>query len=743
VSRRRARSRFVYPPTSPRGTGNAEVDTWSLAFATALAAATGAWCKPRGTFVIRTPQAAWFYWYNGPASPVYGVIPMASGLKLDLSEATIRVEVADWMVNTTRIALFYTPGFSTTAGRVSNITVRGGTIDFTRWGVRGTPSYCYAFGLLGVDDFKMEYTRIIGANGEKQGRGGFMLNCRRPHLRNCTYKNIAQGHYMAFTDYGNASGLRFENLAEGIDFDQPCRGWIISDTFAKSLTEQVWDGGTIDHCLFHGLVASDIPNVIQLYVKPGCWQTYAEMWDHLGAVSITFDTTANTITFGSAVGGVTPNNPVIANGRHIGLNIVGTLPTGLFKETLYYLVNVSGQTAQLSLTEGGAAIDFSGSPTSNNTATFYPNDIRICEKVTISGVKVLNAAGGEIIRISNLRQGGIFYLGTSDQCRDITLYDWHCEGVGKVVINEGRNIVVDKMTLRNCTPVRDTKLGYAFVAREASSGGNSSANSYLSLKVSRLTIDGCTQGGAAVSGATELTWDDVKIVDYVGEQWTEGAATYDTRFGFVLARVGSKAGGFLSIGKTDIRGGPDNCTDFKFDDVNTPGMEYRIDFVGPFNFASSRTATGVTPCDVRVSTDDTREAVKKTVVVPFDETVDTTATTKTKHAASDLQVYRKVVTGSVKTLAAITAGSGANGSTVTLARRVAGVETNISNGFLRLDVDAGVAADAERFLPMGSNETGSTIAPGETLVAKIVAAGTGGTSPPCALNLGVIEYTSV
>jgi len=740
----------ITPPTapsilSPPATGDAIVDTANLTIAFAESARTGETSVLSGEYFIGFEQVVWFYWYNSLANPVYGAVPIVSGMSVDATDATFRYQRADWMPSNPRTVMFYSPGFSTSAGRLSNIKWRGGTFNFARTGVTETPSQASAFGLVGVDDFTVENARFIGADGERRGRGGFMLNCRKPRILNCSYKNMAQGHYLAFADDGHSFGLSFENLAEGIDFDLPCRGWIVTDTFAKSLSEQVWDGGSIDQCLFDGLCVSDTPNVMQLYTKPEAWQTFSELWDHLGSLYVTFNTTVNTITFGSVVeGAAEPINPVIANGSHVGLNVVGTLPTGLAPNTLYYLINVSGRTAQLSLTEGGSAIDMTGSPTSNNTATFYPTDLRICDKITISGVRATDMiAAAPIVQVSNLRQSGNFYLGGGVQCRDITLYDWQCEGGGLILINEGTNIIVDMMTLENCRPARDEDIGFAFVARESTKGGSYTTNSYLSLKVSRLTIDGSTQGGVLINGAAELSWDDVKVSGYVGEEWVVDGVTYDTRYGVAMVRAGSKAGAILTVGKTDILEGPDDGTDFAFSDVNIPAGSYTVSFDGPFNFASNLTATGVTPCDVGVKSNTTRNAISKTLVVPFDDSVNTTATTKTKFAASDLETYIKVLSCSVKTLDAIAPGSGGNGSAVKLVRRVAGVANDIVNGVLRLDSNSGVAADAERYMPMGSNEANSTTAPGETLVAKIVAAGTGGTSPPCALNLAVLKYTSV
>lgn len=48
----------------------------------------------------------------------------------------------------------------------------------------------------------------------------------------------------------------------------------------------------------------------------------------------------------------------LANGDKVVLKATAGLPTGLSADTIYFVISVSGQTFQLSLTSGGAAINF-------------------------------------------------------------------------------------------------------------------------------------------------------------------------------------------------------------------------------------------------------------------------------------------------------------------------------------------------------------------------------------------------
>ena len=96
----------------------------------------------------------------------------------------------------------------------------------------------------------------------------------------------------------------------------------------------------------------------------------------------------NTFTVTIASPGVfTLNNGSLINGMAIALTSTGTLPTGLTIGTVYYVVNASGSTFQLSTTFGGAAINTSGSQ--SGTQYVVPNGLPITSLGGASDVPAL------------------------------------------------------------------------------------------------------------------------------------------------------------------------------------------------------------------------------------------------------------------------------------------------------------------------------------------------------------------
>lgn len=77
----------------------------------------------------------------------------------------------------------------------------------------------------------------------------------------------------------------------------------------------------------------------------------------------------------------------LRNGTAVMLNTTGALPTGLNVSTVYYVVNSSGTTCNLSLTYGGAAINTSG--TQSGTQSFSPRGIKITDLGDASNCPVI------------------------------------------------------------------------------------------------------------------------------------------------------------------------------------------------------------------------------------------------------------------------------------------------------------------------------------------------------------------
>jgi hypothetical protein len=95
------------------------------------------------------------------------------------------------------------------------------------------------------------------------------------------------------------------------------------------------------------------------------WNT--EVYDTDG-----FAPTASTVTISIASPGVvTWTGHNFANNSPIVLTTTGALPTGFTAGTTYYVVNQAANTFQLSATQGGAAINTSGTQSGTHTATNY------------------------------------------------------------------------------------------------------------------------------------------------------------------------------------------------------------------------------------------------------------------------------------------------------------------------------------------------------------------------------------
>ena len=75
---------------------------------------------------------------------------------------------------------------------------------------------------------------------------------------------------------------------------------------------------------------------------------------------VLLSSTGGTVTITIASPAVITSSVNLPNGSSIQLGTTGALPSGLSTNTTYYVINVSGTTFNLSLTQGGAAINTTG-----------------------------------------------------------------------------------------------------------------------------------------------------------------------------------------------------------------------------------------------------------------------------------------------------------------------------------------------------------------------------------------------
>lgn len=103
------------------------------------------------------------------------------------------------------------------------------------------------------------------------------------------------------------------------------------------------------------------------YIERAYSATWPVTYDHPAAVAVDFIAGYAT-PFTATSNTLTAKGHPFANGDSVRLsNTGGVLPTGLAASTNYYAIGVSGDTLQLSLTEGGTAVVITG----NGTGTHF------------------------------------------------------------------------------------------------------------------------------------------------------------------------------------------------------------------------------------------------------------------------------------------------------------------------------------------------------------------------------------
>jgi hypothetical protein len=129
-------------------------------------------------------------------------------------------------------------------------------------------------------------------------------------------------------------------------------------------------------------------------------------WDLIGGTIIRGTGTENAFTDNTAAGGtvtfdlgtdrVQRTAHGYQNGGRVYLSTDGTLPTPLLEDTTYWVVGVTVNDFQLSLTEGGAAIDLGGSPSGTHIVhNNLPTQYAIIESLGIHDVSRCFSFGAE------------------------------------------------------------------------------------------------------------------------------------------------------------------------------------------------------------------------------------------------------------------------------------------------------------------------------------------------------------
>lgn len=117
--------------------------------------------------------------------------------------------------------------------------------------------------------------------------------------------------------------------------------------------------------------------------------------------------TGQTFTVNASTDVVTANSHGFSNGYHVLVDSTVTLPGGLSKQVIYYVINVTTNTFQLSTTSGGSAVNITD--TGTGTHTVYNNSLlpNRCGRTAIgsgTGTKVATIASilGNVFTVTGL-----------------------------------------------------------------------------------------------------------------------------------------------------------------------------------------------------------------------------------------------------------------------------------------------------------------------------------------------------
>jgi len=147
---------------------------------------------------------------------------------------------------------------------------------------------------------------------------------------------------------------------------------------------------------------------------------------------VALNTTGGTVTITIATPAVITSSVNLPNGSSIQLGTTGALPTGLSTNTTYYVVNVSGTTFNLALTQGGAAINTTGTQSGTQSISLlgdvplFQNALTVSDASNFVLVFGTNALGSStidpmLIRWSDQQNPLVWYPDVTNQAGDVRL----------------------------------------------------------------------------------------------------------------------------------------------------------------------------------------------------------------------------------------------------------------------------------------------------------------------------------
>ena len=147
---------------------------------------------------------------------------------------------------------------------------------------------------------------------------------------------------------------------------------------------------------------------------------------------VALNTTGGTVTITIATPAVVTSSVTLPNNSSIQLGTTGALPSGLSTNTTYYVINVSGTTFNLSLTQGGAAINTTGSQSGTQSISLlgdvplFQNYLQVSDASNFVLVFGTNALGTStidpmLIRWSDQQNPLVWYPDVTNQAGDVRL----------------------------------------------------------------------------------------------------------------------------------------------------------------------------------------------------------------------------------------------------------------------------------------------------------------------------------
>jgi len=147
---------------------------------------------------------------------------------------------------------------------------------------------------------------------------------------------------------------------------------------------------------------------------------------------VALNTTGGTVTITIASPAVITSSVNLPNNSSIQLGTTGALPSGLSTNTTYYVINVSGTTFNLSLTQGGAAINTTGTQSGTQSISLlgdvplFQNALTVSDASNFVIVFGTNALGTStidpmLIRWSDQQNPLVWYPDVTNQAGDVRL----------------------------------------------------------------------------------------------------------------------------------------------------------------------------------------------------------------------------------------------------------------------------------------------------------------------------------